>query len=149
MKVVAAATAAEPAASVTVLLPLPGDAILEGAKLAVTPAGNPATESEIADLNPFTAAVVSVNVLGVPAVTVTLEAPGLSVKVGATTAAVIDVLRPTPPPLPLIVIVELLVAAAPVAAIVTVTGRAAVTVDDENFTVTPDGAPVALNVTTE
>jgi hypothetical protein len=42
------------AVSVTVLLPLPGDAIDAGENFAVTPFGKPVIESEIADLNPLT-----------------------------------------------------------------------------------------------
>lgn len=149
VNVAAPAAAVTAAVSVTVLVPFPGDAMLVGEKLAVTPAGKPLAESEIADLNPFTAAVVTVSLLGVPAVTVPLVALGVSVKVGATTVAAIDVLLPSPPPLPLIVIVELLDAAVVAAEIVTVTGADAVSVDEENFTVTPEAAPLALKATDE
>ena len=38
---------------VSVLLPVPGEAILVGEKLAVTPEGSPVADKDIADLNPF------------------------------------------------------------------------------------------------
>ena len=50
----------EAAASLSALLPLPGAATLEGANVAVTPVGAPLTDSAIAELNPFTRAVVKV-----------------------------------------------------------------------------------------
>ena len=58
--------AAVPAAtdSVKVLVPLPGDATLAGANLAVTPFGSVLTEKAMAALNQFTNAVVSVIVFG-------------------------------------------------------------------------------------
>ncbi len=40
------------ALNVSVELPVPGAAIELGLKLAVTPAGNPATDNEMAELNP-------------------------------------------------------------------------------------------------
>jgi hypothetical protein len=50
--------AVEPAASVKTLLPLPGAAMLVGAKLAVTPLGAPLTDRVMAELNPDPLAVV-------------------------------------------------------------------------------------------
>jgi hypothetical protein len=50
----------EPTDSVKVLLPLPGDAMLVGAKRAVTPLGSPATARAMAALNPAPPAVVTV-----------------------------------------------------------------------------------------
>jgi hypothetical protein len=86
VKVEVPAAAVEAAARVKVLLPLPGDAILVGAKLAVTPAGTPVIDNATAKLNPFTPAVV--NVMGVepPGATLALAALGVNVKLedGAT-----------------------------------------------------------------
>lgn len=61
--------------------------MLVGAKLAVTPAGSPLTESAIADLNPFTPAVVTVMGMGnaPPRATVTVAPPSVSVKLGPIT----------------------------------------------------------------
>jgi hypothetical protein len=70
---------------VSVLLPLPGAAIDPGANFAVTPLGKPVTESEIADWNPFTAAVLTPTLLELPAVTV---APVLAVRVNVGTITV-------------------------------------------------------------
>jgi hypothetical protein len=39
------------------LLPLPGGAMLVGAKLAVTPLGSPLTDNSTAELNPYNPAV--------------------------------------------------------------------------------------------
>jgi hypothetical protein len=57
------AAAVEAAANVKVLLPLPGEVILVGAKVAVTPVGSPLMDNVTAALNPFTRAVV--NVMGI------------------------------------------------------------------------------------
>lgn len=55
------------------LLPLPGDAIDAGANFAVTPFGNPVTDSDKADLNPFTVAVVNAKLAAPPEFAVALE----------------------------------------------------------------------------
>lgn len=139
-------TTAAVAFSVSVLLPLPA-AILAGAKLAVTPAGSPLTDKATADLNPATGAAETVTVVELPAVTVALVAPGVSVKPGAATVKAIGVLRVSPPPLPVIVTVEL-PATAPVDAVkVAVTGALAVAAEEENCTLTPVGVPLADSVT--
>lgn len=49
--------ALEAAERVRVLLPVPGEAMALGAKVAVTPFGNALSESATADLNPFSAVV--------------------------------------------------------------------------------------------
>ena len=46
--------------SVSLLVPLPGAAMLVGENVAVMPFGNPLMENAIAELNPFTALVVKV-----------------------------------------------------------------------------------------
>jgi len=43
-----------------VLLPLPGAAMLVGARLAVTPLGSPLTDRAMAELNPLPLVVVKV-----------------------------------------------------------------------------------------
>jgi hypothetical protein len=78
-------TAVAEAFNVNTLLPFPGDAMLVGEKLAVTPVGRPITESTIDDLKPFTAPVVRVSGTEVPGATVTLLFDSASVKYGTTT----------------------------------------------------------------
>ena len=62
------------AASVNVLLPLPGALILVGAKVPVTPVGSPLTDKASAELNPFAVLVVKVTGFELPAGTLTLPA---------------------------------------------------------------------------
>jgi len=89
----------EAAASVSVLLPLPGAAILLGARVAVTPLGRPLTDSATADWNPLSAAVDSLIAVAAPATTVAFVALGVSVKLrGITTAKVTGWVTVTPPP---------------------------------------------------
>ena len=78
------AAAVEAADSVKMLLPLPGAAMLVGAKLAVTPIGDPLTDNVIAELNPVPFAVVKVIGNDPPGATVALVALGVSVKVPRT-----------------------------------------------------------------
>ena len=141
--------AAELADSVSVLIPFPGEAMVAGENEAVTPFGNPDADNAIADLNPFTAAVATVNLVSVPAVTVALAALGVRLNVGTATTSVRVVDRVNPPPVPLIVIVELFAATVLAAANVTVTVFDVLMLGAENFTVTPAGAPLALNVADE
>ena len=69
--------------SVNVLVPLPGATMVVGEKPDVTPLGRPLSESVIAELNPLTAAVVSVILAGVPTATFAPEALGVNEKVEA------------------------------------------------------------------
>ena len=78
------AAAVEAADSVKMLLPLPGAAMLVGAKLAVTPIGDPLTDNVIAELNPGPFAVVKVIVPDPPGAILALVAFGDSVKLGKT-----------------------------------------------------------------
>ena len=135
------------ALSVSVLDPFPGDAMLVGEKLAVTPLGNPVAESDTAPLNPPSVADVTVTLLGVPAVNVKLAALVLSEKLGAATVNATVLLRANPPPLPLIAIVALPATAFAAAVNVAVTGAPALAVAAENFTVTPLGTPLVDSVT--
>jgi hypothetical protein len=75
----------EATTSFKVLVPLPGDAMLLGVKLAVTPFGSPLTDKAMADLNPFPPAVVRVNGTEPPGATLALEALDASVKLGVNT----------------------------------------------------------------
>lgn len=132
---------------VTVLFPVPGGAMLAGAKLAVTPAGNPLADNAIAALNPLDAKLETVSVVGVPTVKVTLLALEVNVKLGVVTVNETEVARVSPPPVPLSAIVEVPAAAFAATVIVAVTGAFAVTVAEENLMVTPVGAPLADSVT--
>ncbi len=127
---------------VSVLLPLPGDAMLAGENAAVTPFGNPLIVRATAALKPVCAAVVKVRVEGVPAVSVLDVAFGVSVKLGAVMVSAIVAVCETPPLVPVIVMVELPAAALPLAEIVAVTADVALSVAEENETVTPVGAPL-------
>ena len=75
----------EAAASVKVLVPAPGEAMLAGAKVAVTPDGRPLTENATAELKPLTRAVVMVMAADPPGATLALAALEVSVKLGAGT----------------------------------------------------------------
>ena len=79
------AAAVEAAASVKVLVPLPGAAMLVGAKLAVTPLGRPLIDNATAELNPFTKAVVRVMCVEALRAKLTLVVEGVSVKPGVNT----------------------------------------------------------------
>jgi hypothetical protein len=137
-----AVTALAAPVKVSVLLPLPGDAMLVGENTAVTPFGNPLIVSATAALKPLCPAVVKVRVAGVPAVSVLAVALGVSVKVGVVTVSATVAVCATPPLVPVIVMVELAAVALLVAEIVAVTAAVAVSVAEENETVTPVGAPL-------
>ena len=76
--------AVEAADTVNVLVPLPGAAMLVGARLAVTPAGAPLTDNAIAELNPVPFAVVNVIGTEPPGATLAALAPAVRVNVPAT-----------------------------------------------------------------
>jgi hypothetical protein len=71
------------AVKVSVELPLPGAAIEAGLKLAVTPAGNPDAESEIAELKPPLAAVEIIVLALPPCVSDVLVGDALTLKSAA------------------------------------------------------------------
>jgi hypothetical protein len=77
--------ALEAAVSVIVLLPLPGELTLVGENTAVTPFGNPLTESATPELKPPTTPVVRAKVFVLPAVTLPLVAFAAKVNEGTTT----------------------------------------------------------------
>ncbi|MFI5105290.1 MAG: hypothetical protein ACHP79_10235, partial [Terriglobales bacterium] len=106
------------AVRVKVELPVPGDAIDAGLKLAVTPAGKPDAESEIADANPFSAEVDTLTVPAVPCFTERLA--GVALKLKSAVAAEVTERETvevcvTPPPLAVMVTVEVPTVAVPLA----------------------------------
>lgn len=89
----------EAATSVNVLVPLPGAAMVAGAKLAVTPLGSALTDNATADWNPFSATVESLIDVEPAGATVALVLLGLSVKLGGgKTVRVSGCVFVTPPP---------------------------------------------------
>lgn len=86
--------------NVKVLFPLPGAAMLVGAKLAVTPCGSPLMDNATAELNPFNPAVVRVIGVELPGATLALVALAVSVKLGVATVTESKTLRVSPPPVP-------------------------------------------------
>lgn len=139
----------EAAVSVKVLLPLPGAAMLVGAKLAVTPGGSPATDKATAELNPVPPVVVSVIGMDPPGATLALVAPGVSVKLGAAAVRFNAIARLNPPPVAITSIGQVPAVTFAAAAAVIVTGAAVVKVGEEKLTVTPAGAPAADSATGE
>ena len=88
---------AVPAFFVSVMVdePLPGEPMVCGLKVAVTPASNPERERVIGELNPPAAAVVTLITPFVVELTVTLLALGPSEKVGTLTeTACLSVMPP-------------------------------------------------------
>ena len=79
-------------------MPLPGDAMLADAKLAVTPCGSPLTERVMADLNPVPPAVVRVTGVELPGATLTLVALDVRVNVVANTVRLNVWVLVAPPP---------------------------------------------------
>jgi hypothetical protein len=89
----------EVAVKVNVLAPVPGDAILGGAKLAVTPAGNPLADNATCDWNPFHTAVDSLIEAELPGATAALVALVVSEKLGGgKTVRLTACVFVTPPP---------------------------------------------------
>lgn len=92
------AAVVEAVASVRVLEPPPGAAMLVGAKVGVTPLGNPLTDRATAALNPFTRAVERLMGIELPAVTLPLPALTRKVKLGVRTVRLKAWVRVMPPP---------------------------------------------------
>jgi len=89
----------EAAASVNVLVPLPGAGMLEGAKLAVTPLGSPLADNTTGDWNPFNTVVDSLIAVRPPSATVVLVAFETRVKLGGgKTVRLTGCVFVTPPP---------------------------------------------------
>jgi hypothetical protein len=98
--------ALDAAISVSLLLPLPGDAMFVGANFAVSPFGRPLTASAIGDLNPFAALVLKENFVALPAVTVAFAEFAVSANVGTATVKLNACVLVSPPPTPFNVSVE-------------------------------------------
>lgn len=140
--------APEAADTVKVLVPFP-EAMLEGEKPAVTPAGSPLTDNATAELNPFKAVTVTINVVELPTFTLAPVGLGSMVKLTAETVTVNSIVRLNPPPDPVTVMGKVPPAALLVALTVIVTGEEVFSVGEEKVTVTPAGAPAAERVTGE
>lgn len=97
------ATAVVAAVNFKVLVPPPGEAMLTGESVAVTPFGKPLAESVTADLNPAITAVASEIDTLLPAITVAAVAFAAKVNEGLATETATNELRDKPPPLPTIV----------------------------------------------
>lgn len=80
------------------LLPVPGDAMLDGEKVAVTPFGNPLTDSRIDDLKPLMPAVDTESGIEPPVVKTASVAPGVSEKLGVATVIASGWVSVIPPP---------------------------------------------------
>ena len=80
------------AENVRVELPLPGAAMELGLKLAVTPAGKPDAESEIAELNPPLTVVEIVLLPELPWTTDKLAGEAFKVKLGVAVAVMVRVI---------------------------------------------------------
>jgi len=100
--------------NVSVELPLPGAGIGLGLKLAVTPVGRPAAESDTAELKPLLTDVEIVVLPELPCVTDSPEGVAVAVKSGAVAALTVRatvVVWAVPPPLAVIVTFEVPVVA--------------------------------------
>lgn len=150
--VTAAAPAVAPvvAVRVKVLLPLPGDAILVGENAAVTPFGNPLTDSATALLK-FCAAVVTVKLVRLPAARFALAVFEVSAiaGAGAVTVKLMATVFVTPPPVPVTVntVVPAAVPEAAVSVIVLLPFPGDAMLAGENTAVTPFGNPVIVSAT--
>ena len=144
------AAAVEAATSVKVLLPAPGEAMLVGAKVAVTPAGTPVTDRATAELNPFTRAVVKVMGIDPPGVRLALVALDDSVKLaGGRTARVTISVCVILPLVPVTVKAEVPAAVPEATASVKVLLFPDVTLVGAKLPVTPVGSPRTAKATAE
>ena len=91
------------ALSVSVLLPVPGDAIEAGEKVAVTPFGNPLMENRIDAPKPLVPTAYTEIGSEPPRGTVTLVPPRERLKLGPMTVSVTVKVLEIPPPEPVIV----------------------------------------------
>ena len=143
-------TAVLPADNVNVLWPLPGVAMLVGTKLGATPLGSPLTDNAMAELNPVPPAVVTVIGIDPPRETPALLALSERVNVPRTVRLRVRVLV-TPPPVAVMVGVELLedalAAAVRVKVVLPLPGEAMLV--GAKVAVTPDGSPLMDNATAE
>jgi hypothetical protein len=148
------AAAVLPAVNVNVELPEPGAAMEVGLNAAVTPEGRPLAESDTAELNPPETLVETVLVPELPAATERLVGDAPTEKSGVAVADTVKetvVLCETPPPLALMVTVDVPVAAVLPAVNVSVElPEPGAAIDAGlNAAVTPAGSPVAESETAE
>jgi len=93
------AAAVDAAESDKMALPAPGEAMLCGEMLPLTPAGSPVIDSQIAELKPFTLAVVKVTLVEPPGARLTVVALGVRVKLaGGKTVRLKGRTLSVPPP---------------------------------------------------
>ena len=140
------------AVNVRVELPLPGAAIEAALKLAVTPVGNPATDSPTAELNPPLTVVVIVELPDVPCARDRLEGDATTVKsAGCAAFTVRDSVAVCviPPPVPVMVTFTVPVAAVLLAVRVRLEVPGVPTEAGLKLAVTPEGRPEADNETVE
>lgn len=138
-------------AKVKLLLPLPGDEMLPGEKVAVTPAGSPVIESATAEVNPFIGVVVIVMCPDAPCGILRLMALTVSVKLGVRTVRPTVWDRVVPPPAAVTVTIAAPTVALEFAANVKVLRPlpGAVRVAGEKLAVTPLASPATDNATGE
>ena len=140
----------EAAARVKVLEPLPGEAMLVGAKVPVTPDGRPLTDNATAELKPFPPAVVTVIGVDEPAATLALGALVFSVSVGFATAKVMVWVWMRFPLVPVIASTDVPTAAPEAAETVKVlVPFPEVMLVGEKLPVTPAGSPLTDSATAE
>lgn len=135
---------------VRTLVPEPGAARLEGAKLAVTPLGRPLALNATAELNAEAPLTVRVTVAADPCVMLTEAALSVKVKTGrGVTVNGSAMLWVTPPPFAVIVIERVPNAAVALALRVStlVPEPGAARLEGEKLAVTPPGRPLALKAT--
>lgn len=100
VRVVAAIGAVAQALRFTLLLPLPGAAILAGTKIAVTPEGSPLTDMATEELNPFPPTLVKVTFTDPLRAKLTLVELAVSVKVPVTVRLKFSSMVAPPPTAP-------------------------------------------------
>ena len=135
---------------VTVIVEVPLVVTVGGEKLAVAALGNPLALSVTVPANPFSAPMVTVYVVELPAVTVCVEGETAMEKSGTTAVAttrLVVVECASVPLVPVMVSVEVPVGVAPVVVTVIVEVPLVVTVAGEKLAVAPVGKPLALSVT--
>jgi hypothetical protein len=135
---------------VTVIVEVPLVVTVAGEKLAVAALGNPLALRVTIPANPFSALMVTVYVVELPAVTVCVEGATPMEKSGTTAVATtrLEVAECVRLPLvPVIVSVEVPVGVVPVVVTVIVEVPLAVIVAGEKLAEAPVGRPLALRVT--
>lgn len=141
-----------PAVMVSVELPLPGAAIEDELKLAVTPVGSPETDKDMAALKPPLTLVVMLEEPDVPCARDRLEGDAITVKSAVCAALTVServAVCVMPPPVPVTVTFTVPVAAVLPAVSVSVELPGAPTDAGLKLAVTPEGRPEADKETAE